>query len=246
MKYDVQEVSQGGGGCMFPGRWIGGAALVLGPMLLMAGVLLRVKFHFFFPNQLEAVRTHPVLMTVSYSFFSTGTVLMWPAVIMLVGLIQIKQRGWALWGGVFAVCGLFARTFHAGVDHLAFQLVRHQGLEPAVKAVADSYGAFHIFSSLNLAILLGWIVLAIGAYRAGTLNLFGAAALALMSGLPLGVLKGTTLFSIAAAAGACIALVPLGIRVLRDGPMPNRRTALGWIAGVLAAGGAFFAIGQLG
>lgn len=38
----------------FPGRWIGGLTLILGPLLLLAGVLLRSKFHFFFPDQLRA------------------------------------------------------------------------------------------------------------------------------------------------------------------------------------------------
>ena len=33
----------------FPGRWVGGTALVLGPPLLLVGVLLRVRFDFFFP-----------------------------------------------------------------------------------------------------------------------------------------------------------------------------------------------------
>jgi hypothetical protein len=144
------------------------------------------------------------------------------------------------------MCGLFARTFHAGVDHLAFQLVRERGLELATKSVADAYGAFHIFSTFNLAIMLGWIVLAFGAYRSGTLSLPRSIALALMSALPLGVLKGTTPLSIAAAAGLCAALVPLGVKILRGGPTSSLRTVLGWSVGVAAGGCIFFFFGQQG
>ncbi|MBD0382482.1 hypothetical protein ICC18_20395 [Paenibacillus sp. WST5] len=210
------------------------------------GVLLRLPFHFFFPEQLAAFKDHQGLIAASYSTFAAGNVLMWPAILTLVKLINAKRPGWALWGGVFAIFGLFARTFHAGVDHLAFQLVRSQGLELAAKAVADSYGAFHIFSTLNLAILLGWIVLAIGAFRSGTFGFIRAIALGLMAALPLGVLKGTTSFSVAAAAGLCIALVPLGIQVLGSGPAPSLRAALIWGFLVAAGGSVFYYLGQQG
>ena len=233
-------------GFWFPGRWVGGTSLVLAPLLLLMGVLLRQPFHFFFPDQLAAFKENPNLMTASYSLFIAGNILMWPSVITLSTMIGSKRPVWAVWGGIFAIFGLFARTFHAGVDHLAFQLVHIQNLDQAAKAVADSYSAFHIFSTFNAAILLGWIVLAIGAYRSGTLGLIGSIALGLMSTLPLGVLKGTTSFSIIAAAGLCVALVPLGWRVLRDGPIPCWRQALGWIVLIVAATALFYFFGRLG
>jgi len=230
----------------FPGRWIGGIMLILGPTLIFIGVILRLPFHFFFPEQLAAYKDHPNLIAASYSIFAAGNVLMWPAILTIVKLINAKRPGWALWGGVFAIFGLFARTFHAGIDHLAFQLVRSQGVELAAKAVADSYGAFHIFSTLNLAIMLGWIVLAIGAYRSGTLGFIQAIALGLMAALPLGVLKGTTSFSTVAAAGLCVALIPLGIQVLRSGPASSIRATLSWVLLVAAGGFLFFFVGQQG
>jgi hypothetical protein len=230
----------------FPGRWVGGIALILGPLLLLTGVMLRLRFHFFFPEQLAAYQAHPFLMDASYCTFAAGNVLMWPAVLTLTGLIAAKRAGWALWGGIFAISGLFARTFHAGVDHLAFQLVRVQNLDLATKSVADSYGVFHIFSTFNLAIMLGWVVLAIGAYLSGTLPMPRSIALALMSALPLGVLKGTTPFSIVATVGLCAVLVPLGVKVLGAGPMPSLRSALGWLIAVAAVGYVFFFFGQQG
>jgi hypothetical protein len=169
------------------------------------------------------------------------------AVIKLAELIGTRRPSWAMWGCLLTMFGLFARTFHSGVDHLAFQIVRNQSLDLAINVVADSYGAFHIFSTFNLAIMLGWIVLAIGAYRSGTLPVLRSAALALMVTLPLGVLKGSTLFSILATTGLCIALMPpLGIKVLRDGPMPGLRLALNWFIGVIVVVSVFFFFGQQG
>jgi hypothetical protein len=208
----------------FPGRWLAGTALILGPALLLTGVLLRLRFHFFFPQQLAAYDQHPTLMTISYSAFAAGSVIMCPAVAALARLIGATRPDWAALGGILAMIGLFARTFHAGIDHLAFQLVDVQDRPSATRAVAGSYQGFHIFHYVSFAIILGWIVLAIGAYRSRTLGLPRSLALAFMAALPLGVLKGTTPLSILATAGLCAALMPLGLKTLRNGPRPTRRS----------------------
>ncbi|MEV5606113.1 hypothetical protein AB0L33_32210 [Streptomyces sp. NPDC052299] len=226
----------------FPGRWVGGASLVLGPSLLLAGVLLRLRFDFFFPAQLSAYERHPGLMTAAYSLVSAGWVLLWPGVVLLATRIGSTHRELALWGGVLTVLGLFARTFHAGVDHLAFQLVAAQGVTEATRTVGGAYGSFHVFSTLNAAIMGGWLLVAVGAYRARVLGPFRALALALASAMPLGVLKGTTPLSVTAAVGLCVALVPLGVAVGREGPAPLAATAAGRIllVGAVATGMFFF------
>ncbi|MFC6879266.1 MULTISPECIES: hypothetical protein [Actinomadura] len=211
----------------FPGRWLAGTSLVLGPVLLLAGVLLRARFHFFFPDQLAAYDRHPTLMTASYSCFAAGTVALCPAVSALATRIAATRPTLAAFGGGLALLGLFARTFHAGADHLAFQLVDTQGRRSATTAVAGSYQAFHIFQYASFAIMLGWLVLAVGAWRSGVLGPMRCLALALMALLPLGILKGTTPLSIVGTAGLCVALVPLGLATLRDGPRPARRS-LAW------------------
>jgi hypothetical protein len=159
-------------------------------------------------------------MTASYNLFLVGNIALCPAIIALARSIGDKKPGWALWGGSLVVFGLFARTFHVGADHLAFQMVRFQGVPIAIKTVAASYGAFHAVSVLNAAILFGWIVLAIGAYLSGTFGLIRSIALSLMSALMLGVLKGSSVTSEVAVTGLCIVLVPLGIGVLRTPPVP--------------------------
>jgi hypothetical protein len=73
-----------------------------------------------------------------------------------------------------------------------------------------------------------------------------AIALGLMAALPLGVLKGTTPLSIVAVAGLAVALVPLGVRVLREGPAPRARAVVGWTAAVLATIAVMAVVGTLG
>lgn len=230
----------------FPGRWVGGTSLLLGPILLLVGTLLRFPFDFFFPQQLKAYQEHPILLTTSYSLFLAGNILLWPAIATLAKLIGDKKPVWGVWGGTLVILGLFARTFHYGINHLAFQLVSVQGLQQATKAVADSYGAFHIIATLSAAILFGWIIVAIGAYRSGTLGLIRSLALGMMSTLMLGVLKGSSIVSVIATASLCIALVPLGVKVLRNGPTPGSRVIIGWVALILGLIMLMYLWGQAG
>lgn len=116
---------------------------------------------------------------------------------------------------------------------MAFQLVNVQSLELATKAVSDSYQAFHIIRYFNGMMMVGWVLLAIGAYRSGTLGLIRSAALASMFFLPLGTLKGTRFESTFLILGLCIAFVPLGIKVLRNGPPPSRKAIIWAIAFVV-------------
>ncbi|MEV4569200.1 hypothetical protein AB0K12_35980 [Nonomuraea sp. NPDC049419] len=60
----------------FPGRWIEGAGLILGPILVLAGVLLKLGHDAFFPEQLAAFATGPARMTAAYSCFAAGLVLL--------------------------------------------------------------------------------------------------------------------------------------------------------------------------
>lgn len=233
-------------GFWFPGRWVGGIALVIAPVLLLTGVLLRIRFPFFFPEQLAAYQSNPSLLFASYSAFLAGNIFLWPAVMTLARLIGLKRPGWAIWGGSFVIFGLFARTFHAGIDHLAFQLVNVQGLDSATVAVSESYGAFHIVSVLSGTIMFGWVLLAIGAFLSGTLGAVRAVALALMAILMLGVLKGSTVVSVIATAGLCVAMCPLGIKVLREGERPRLRDILFWSSAVMLVIVLLFFFGQAG
>lgn len=224
-----------------PGRWIEGTGLVLGPALLLAGVLARVEADDFFPSQLAAYAAAPGQLVLSYSLFAAGVVLLWPAVAAIARRIGATQPGWATWGATLVTLGLFGRIFHAGVNHLAFQLTDAVGLASATKVIGDTYGAFHVFKAVNVCIMGGWIVLAIGAHRArvfgdGAAGIVRCVALALAAGLPLGVLKGSSdPISIAAILGLAAAMLPLGLTILRGGPAPRWWTLATTLALIPAA-----------
>ncbi|RFS17087.1 hypothetical protein [Emticicia sp. C21] len=230
----------------FPGRWIGGLSLVIAPLLLLLAEVVLLPFDFFFPQQLKAFAEYPVRISSGYSLFLAGNILLWPAILTLTHLIGRTKPGWAFWGGSFVMFGLFTRTFHYGINHLAFQLVHIQGVEQATKTIAGSYGGFHIVATFSMCIVLGWIILAIGAYLSGTLILIRAIALAVMSALMLGVLKGSSTMAVIATSGLCIALVPLGISILTDKPRPSVRSILVWSLLIIILVAIMFISGQAG
>ena len=210
----------------FPGRWIGGLSLIVGPLLLLAAAVLRLPFHFFYDAQLTAYAGQPTRITAAYSCFVLGCLFLWPGIITLASTIGRRFPGLAVWGGMVTILGLIGRVFHGGIDHMAFQLVDVQSLDEAIHAVDASYHAFHVIRYFNGMMMIGWVLLAIGAYRSGTLGKIRSLALASMAVLPLGTLKGTRTESTFLLLGLCVALIPFGVRVLRDGPPPSRRAVI--------------------
>jgi len=101
-------------------------------------------------------------------------------------------------------------------------------------------------SSLSASVLLGWTVLAVGGFLSRTLSAVSAIALALMSGLMIGVLKGSTWASAVESVGLAVAFVPLGITGLRRAARPSRPTVLRTMAVVILFLGGSVLFGQLG
>jgi hypothetical protein len=220
--------------------------MIVGPLLLLAGILLRIQEHFFFPDQLKAAVERPKMMTNAYGLVAVGNIILWPAILTLARLVGRTRPHWALWGGSLVMFGLFARTFHAGCDHVAFQVARVEGVQAAVNVTERTYGAFNVVSSLNAAIMLGWIVLAIGSYASHTLPLLRAIALGVMSALMLGILKGSSWLSAVCAIGLCVALMPSGIQVLTTSPRPTAMAFLQWAVLVAGMAALLFISGSLG
>ena len=188
-----------------PGRWPGGTALILAPCLMLTGVLLRAPYDMWHPTAAGS----PLRSLLALAAFTAGTILLWPAVLTLVRRIGAVNSRWARWGGSLAVIGLAARTLHNGV----FQVV--------------AASAYRVAALLSVAVLVGWFVLAYGAWRTGVLGSVRAPALACM-----GVLETTNRpASVIAVVGLAIALVPLGFSVLCGSGRPGRARAGGGRAG---------------
>ncbi len=232
----------------FPGRWISGATLIMGPAVMCAGYLLRhlstvtaltpqqqawaEAQPFAAYGQLLAYASEPALLTLSYGVFALGALLLFPA---FVALAQRIGGGLATWGAALLVAGLFARLYFAGVDQAAFQLTEVIGLEQATNAVMKeyvdiSYGPWRVPVWASAGQYAGSLLLAIAAWRSGTFGTARAVMLLLAGGTWMGVLKGASIPDVLVTGLLAVALVPLGAQVLRDRlPVPaGRPKILSW------------------
>jgi hypothetical protein len=232
----------------FPGRWIGGVTLILGPVVMCAGYLLRYLSTataltpaqqawaeaqpFAAYGQLLAYASEPALLTLSYALFALGALLLFPA---FVALAQRVGGGLAFWGATLLVAGLFSRLYFAGADQTAFQLTEVIGLDQATNAIMKeyvdiSYGPWRVAVWASVGQYAGSLLLAVAAWRTGVFGTARASMLLLAGGTWMGVLKAASIPDALVTALLCVALVPLGVRMLRDRlPVPaGRPKVLSW------------------
>ncbi|MEV0196553.1 hypothetical protein [Nonomuraea sp. NPDC050691] len=230
----------------FPGRWIGGVTLALGPVVMCAGYLLRYVSSvvaltpqqqawaetqpFAAYGQLLAYTSEPALLTLSYAVFALGALLLFPA---FVALAQEVGGRLAFWGATLLVAGLFARLYFAGADQTAFQLTEVVGLDQATNAIMKeyvdiSYGPWRIPVWASVGQYAGSLLLAVAAWRSRLFGVGRAVMLLLAGGTWMGVLKGASIPDVLVTALLCVALVPLGVRMLRGRPLVRVATSRWW------------------
>ncbi|UMP02462.1 hypothetical protein [Amycolatopsis sp. EV170708-02-1] len=224
-------------------------ALILAPLVWFAGMLLRHlvlkdftpeqvawfdQQPFAAPGQLAAYAANPAFVTAAYSVFLLGAILLLPAFLMLAKIVAAKAPALAVWGFLLLALGLFARVYFAGVELTAFELVDKLGLDQATRLVMDdyvdlSYGLWRIPVTASVGQYAGGLLLAIGAFRAGTFGTGRALLFLWPCTLWMGVLKESEFLSIVTAVALGLVLVPLGVRVLTgSSPAERKPRPLSW------------------
>lgn len=231
----------------FPGPWLAAASMIFGPLAILAGVLVRTGVHFFFPDQLAAFADTPTRMRLAYGLFLAGNIALFPGVIHLAQQIGGRRPLLGLWGGTLVILGLFARTFHYGANQVLFVAADAYGVEQAGDLVGDVYSTKEwVVASLTGAIMIGWVVLAIGAFLAKAMHPVRCLGLLVMAALMIGILKGTDPVSIVAVSGLALALVPQGVITLRSAHRPDRRSMIISLSLLAMAVPLMIILGQLG
>lgn len=223
-----------------PGRWIGGIALLVGPVVFLAGLVVRhlavvtATFSseqeawfdgqtFAAPRELAAYAQHPGLATTGYTLFAAGAVLMVPAFLALGRVVARGAPQLAAWGVLLLVLAQLRRLYFGGIEVTAFQLVDTIGLHRTTDWVLDnyvdvSYGLWRIPVTLSIGSIVGGVLVAIGAYRAGLFGVVRCLLLVAWTYLWSGVLKESALIDgVGLGAAGAIALVPVGVALLRGG-----------------------------
>ncbi|WP_258907641.1 hypothetical protein [Actinokineospora sp. UTMC 2448] len=230
-------------GSWFPGRIVGGAALVVGPVVWFAGLLIRYLAVDHSTSDVEplaavaelaAYERNPGLMTAGYALFAAGAILMMLALVTLGRLAAGRCPRLATAGAVFVVVGICARVYYSGVDHTAFQLVERLGVEAATQLVRDaympiSYGPLRIPVIIVVFYYLGLALLAIAAIRSGTVGVVRGVVV-FAAGLWMGVLKEAHVHELVILGLLVATLAPLGVRVLSAETDPvDRPRRVSWL-----------------
>ncbi|WP_067968297.1 hypothetical protein [Nocardiopsis trehalosi] len=225
----------------FPGRAIGGAALLAAPLLWCGGLVLRhlalrggaftdaelrafEARPFMADAQLAAYAESPLLATAAHALFAAGAMLLVPAVAALARLVAPRSPRLAAAGAVLVALGLLGRLYSAGVDAAAFAMVDDLGLGAATATVSATYtdlayGPWRVPVTAYFGQYIGVLLLAAAAHRSGVLGTGRAVLLVAWGWLWTGVLKEATVADcVIAAAAAVLVFAPLGVRVLRGTP----------------------------
>jgi hypothetical protein len=221
-----------------PGRWIGGIALLVGPVVFLAGLVVRhvavavATFSpaqeawfdeqtFAAPRQLAAYAQHPGLVTTGYTLFAAGSVLMVPALLAFGRVVARGAPRLAYWGALLLVLAQLRRLYFGGIEVTAFRLVDTIGLDRTTDWVLDnyvdvSYGLWRIPVTLSVGSIVGGVLLAAGAYRAGLFGVARCLLLVAWAYLWSGFLKESALIDgVGLGAAGVVALLPAAVMLLR-------------------------------
>lgn len=203
----------------FPGPWVSGACLVATPVIAVASTALAIGgYSESGPKLAAGLAEHHATMVLALNLNLAGVMLAFFVVAFLAQAISDSHPSLGRAGGVLAMLGLLGPAFFLGIFWGAAHIVD----TPAHRAVAALLidGANTVPTTVdNISgpcLLAGFVVLAIGAARSGLLGRGRAAALAATGLIPFGFISGYMAISCLAFVGLAIAVVPLGMGVLRD------------------------------
>ncbi len=200
----------------FPGALITGICMVTGPLLAIAGLALSLGvYKFKGADMMAAMADHHARGGIAVNLSVASMVIILVAVIALAQRITAVRPGWGRWGGIVTIVGLMGPIFFEGIFWGSYQITA-----PAYQAAgAHLIDHANIIPSnvVNLSapcIVAGWILLGIGAYKAGILPRWQAVCLGLTCLLAPGLAAAIVPLGMIAMAFLAIAFIPMGVHAL--------------------------------
>jgi hypothetical protein len=194
-------------------RRLGGAALVVGPTLLLAGALVHPREVTDAGEQLQIAAGALNRWYLAHLLYVAATAVFVPAVLALGRRLRERAPRLELWGTGLAVVGLFSTAALVAVEGFGgWQLAQSSDREAAAATfdrITHSAGIVLPFAILGLTLSAGLIVLAVGLARtetgpAWTAWTLGGGALLLAVGLA-GALHPAFLAGIVGIVAALVA-----------------------------------------
>jgi hypothetical protein len=203
----------------FPGRTVTGLCMIIAPLLAIIGSLAAVGiYHAKGADFAAGMVGHHFQGEIAFNFAVAGSILL---IFAITGVAQAIARVRPRLGqaaGVLVIIGLCGPLFFNGVYFGGFQLMQFS--QPSASIAGKMMDQAQIIPSniINIsgpALVIGFILLGIGAAKAGVLPRWRAWALGITCITPVGFISGFIVIAAIGFAGATIALLPLGLRLLR-------------------------------
>jgi hypothetical protein len=197
------------------GQRFTGLCMVAAPLLLAAGATLLIGiYEGSASDQLGAMADNEARATAAVNLAIAGVVLAAFAVAGLAASVAAHRPGLGRAGGALTIIGLFGPAFFLGINHLEIQLADLTDRAGAAAAFESAETTPNIINLAGPALVVGFILLAVGTAKTGVLPRPRSWALGLAALAPVGLISGIVVISVVAWLALAIALVPLGLRYL--------------------------------
>lgn len=206
------EISHG-----FPGPAISGISLIAAPILGAIGSALAIGvYHFKGADMIAGLARHHARATAGINLAVTATVLMVFAVAAIAASIAARRRSLGRAAGGLTIVGLAGPVYFEGMYWGASFLTAPRFQAAGAHLIDGTNQIPNTIVNLSgPALIIGFILLAVGTVKAGVLPRSRAVCLGAAALLPVGFISGYIVVSAVGFAVASVALVPLGLRTLR-------------------------------
>jgi hypothetical protein len=201
----------------FPGRTVTGFCMIVAPLLAIIGSLLPIGiYHAKGADFVAGMAAHHLRTGFAFNFAVGGMMLMIFAVAGVAQAIASVRPRLGQAGGVIAIIGICGPLFFNGTYFGGYQLT-----DPSTQAIAGKMIDHaqiipsSIISISGPALVIGFILLGIGAAKAGVLRRWQAWALGITCLTPVGFISGFIVIAALGYVATTLALLPLGLRLLR-------------------------------
>lgn len=200
-----------------PAGRLTGASMIAAPILLTVGAALLIGIYEGSAGErLAGFAANEARATAALNVAVAGVVLAVFAVAGVAAAVTPTHPRLGRAGGALTTIGLFGPAFFLGIDHLGMELAGMADRAAAAAAFESGETTPNIANLAGPALVIGFILLAVGAAKAGVLPRSRCWALGLTACAPIGLISGVVVISVVAWIAFAIAIVPLGARWLRD------------------------------
>ncbi|HET7173580.1 MAG TPA: hypothetical protein VFI30_04810 [Nocardioidaceae bacterium] len=205
----------------FPGNAVTGVCMLVAPIALAILCLLGIGIYKYDGHDfLAAMAAHRVRAEIFLNFVPLAVIMLMLAALGLAGLATRTTPRLARLGGVCALLGLCGPIFFLGIEFAGYQVSSPRYLAAGAYMYDQANMVPRVSINISgLALIVGFISLAIAAYRAGLLDRVRAVCFGLAALLPVGFISAVLVVSAIGFAACAVALVPLGLAVLRGAPV---------------------------